>query len=201
MMADHLVTEEAVEKLEFAAEEYRMALGLIGDLLRDAERIYEPGYEDPPHIAAARNLTEHEEALKDIGEIAAQLPAIAAAAVEAERERARNVASAERYDEAIKAGLPEAWLIANRGSGGGMNDHTLCLGIRSIVDAVLSQMGPDYSPAYQDEYQRLWHEAAADAQKAEQAVEEKDAEIDRLRERDCAAEALKLLRAGVWRGR
>jgi len=26
---------------------------------------------------------------------------------------------------------------------------------------------PDYSPAYQDEYQRLWHEAAARAEAAE----------------------------------
>ena len=31
---------------------------------------------------------------------------------------------------------------------------------------------PDYTPAYQDEYQRLWHEAAARAQRLESALED-----------------------------
>lgn len=55
-----------VEIGEFVAEEYGQLIGLVRDLLRDAARIYEPGFEDPPHIAAARDLTEHEGARKDL---------------------------------------------------------------------------------------------------------------------------------------
>lgn len=36
---------------------------------------------------------------------------------------------------------------------------------------------PDYSPAYQDEYQRLWHEAAASAQILEN---ERNVALDRI---------------------
>ena len=61
------------ELLDAAAEEYRMALGLIRDLLKDAERIYEPGHEDPPHIAAARDLTEHRGTIAAIEKLAAAL--------------------------------------------------------------------------------------------------------------------------------
>ena len=32
-------------------------------------------------------------------------------------------------------------------------------------------LDPDYSPAYQDEYQRLWHEAAAGRDRLREALE------------------------------
>lgn len=63
------------EALDYIHETYGEALGLIRDLLKDAERIYEPGFEDPPHIAAAKDLTEHEGSLNELQRIASQPPA------------------------------------------------------------------------------------------------------------------------------
>lgn len=37
-------------------------------------------------------------------------------------------------------------------------------------DALERLSDPDYSPAYQDEYQRLWHEASSRAERAEARV-------------------------------
>lgn len=56
--------ERYEELLEEVDEFYGEALGLIRDLLKDAVRIYEPGFEDPPHIRAAKNLGDHEETLR-----------------------------------------------------------------------------------------------------------------------------------------
>lgn len=58
--------ERVREILEGVDEFYGEALGLIRDLLWDAERIYEPGFEDPPHIAAAKDLGDHEGTLKRV---------------------------------------------------------------------------------------------------------------------------------------
>jgi len=51
---------ELEDLLEGVEEFYGEALGLVRDLLVDAERIYEPGFKDPPHIASARDLADHE---------------------------------------------------------------------------------------------------------------------------------------------
>ena len=93
------MSEQLAETLGFAADEYKAALGLIRDLLADAERIYEPGFEDPPHIAAARNLTDHEGALKELEAAIAQIPAI--------RKQVLEEMAAE-FDGRAKTALTEA---------------------------------------------------------------------------------------------
>lgn len=64
------VRQASEEPLGIAAEDYEQAIGLISDLLLDAERVYEPGFEAPPHIAAARNLEDQREALRGLQAIA-----------------------------------------------------------------------------------------------------------------------------------